>query len=724
MAESEEYQYFDFTAYKRIIKKSKEKQIHNDDSLIYILVDNTEKGTSANIEDTINSIKNQSFHYWKYDLLKDIDLKKKIKNIKEDYILIVKSGEILDNTFLECAYWTMEKNKSASFCYSNQVIRDNNKLLDTLCIGTSLKVNNTIGNTFVIRKEELINYYDNKKKDEANVSLSASILNYLLKNDKFPVKMNYYGIWAEKEVEDKLSKEIKDNLIGINYPVGVSYYHNIPHELDWNKKNKKENGKINILFIFPWFRVGGADKFNYELISRMDKEKYNITIITTEPCPYIWRQKFENYAEIFDLTSFMHRENWAGFIDYIIKTRNIDLVMNSNSYYGFYAIPWLKSLNPEVIFTDYLHALNFTWRNGEYPTDSTAISNILDETFVSSNEITKVMKEQMGRENDNVKTIYIGVDSKKFAPDNNEIVIPEELKYLENEKDVLLFCARISEEKRPLLMIKIMEKVVNKRPNAKLLVVGDGPMLDLMKEEAKKLNLENNVIFLGMQKEVRPYYKLAKLLVICSIREGITLTTFEALSMGIPVVSADVGGQKELIDSSCGLLVNNIQTIEEVTDTNYSEEEINNYCEAINKILDDSNYDKYKKNARKKIEGKFELEKMVKELESEFERLVKKGTNVAKDIINNKTMNAQYLLLFNEVDKRYYNNPEGGFGEVQVFTKYEKEKNKRYQKENQLKAEIEARDTYIKQKEEELEKIYNSKRWRYTGKIINIFKKK
>ena len=58
---------------------------------------------------------------------------------------------------------------------------------------------------------------------------------------------------------------------------------------------------------------------------------------------YYPKQRFEKYAEVFDLTTFLQRKDWAAFMHYIIKSRNIDVVMESNSYYGYYAIPFVKS---------------------------------------------------------------------------------------------------------------------------------------------------------------------------------------------------------------------------------------------------------------------------------------------------------------------------------------------------------------------------------------------
>ena len=49
--------------------------------------------------------------------------------------------------------------------------------------------------------------------------------------------------------------------------------------------------------------MGGADKFNLDLISKLDKEKYEVTILTTQPNSNPWRQEFEEYATVYDMLS-------------------------------------------------------------------------------------------------------------------------------------------------------------------------------------------------------------------------------------------------------------------------------------------------------------------------------------------------------------------------------------------------------------------------------------
>lgn len=768
MGKAEENKYFNFNKNigEKLTNGYLEKLV---EPLIEIITIYSSK-EKVDFQKTINSVINQTFPYWRWQIVNIADVKNldsieilhrdsrinvinkkdEIENIRNkiiantqcEFLFMLDEGSILDDTILECSYWSLKTNPDVSWSYSNYVL--NREILkDELFMSEDEKKGDIVNASYCIRKKDILEIGGYERKDK-ETNLDWLLFLKLLQQNKFPVKMDFYGTWNQKieeivteEIIEE-SKKIKNPLMGVNYPVGSDYYFNTqPFELDWCCENKRETDKINLLFIFPWFRVGGADKFNYDLISNLDRTKYKITILTTEPCPYIWRQKFESYAEIFDLTSFLHRKYWAPFMHYIIKTRNIKFVMNSNSYYGFYAIPWLKSKFPNVIFTDYLHAVNWNWRNGEYPADSTAISRILDKSFVTSNQVKEVMCKQMGRKIDNTEVVYIGVDADRFNKNNPEIKINDELlqynaKY--GNKKILLFCSRISAEKRPILMVKILEALILKREDIILFVVGDGPELPKMKEEIKKLGLQEYVIFFGMQEDVRPFYKLANLLVICSIREGITLTTYEALSMSVPVVTADVGGQKELVDSRCGRIVQNVQEIKKgEIDKNYSQEEIKRYVNAIEEVINSEDYEEMTNECRKKIEENFTIQKMVEIMQNEIETLMKGGSKISKDLVNNEELYKNYLVMHNEIDRRTYNSAKGGIISEPIETIESKLKKKiedmnqeLYNKNIEIQNknnDIIQKDLELQEKIDELAKIFNSKRWRYMNKILKIFKK-
>lgn len=426
-----EEKYFDFTSIPGQ-KLDRTQSINDGKPLISILT--AYYNSKEYIEQTANSVRNQTFPYWEWIIVDDgsteegtkevLDrLAKEDKRIKiyhkknegpsktrmyaiekstTDLFFILDSDDVIDKTFLECGYFTLLTNKGASWTYTNMVNFGQEQYLYNRYFHSKIEIKENVicGNSIVRKKAflEVGGYGQEKEVYHEDWQLWLK----LLAKGYYPVKMNFYGFWYrrrngvlssvnnnhEKDKEAKRQiKEIVKNIQmeteGIQFPKSDQYHYNAyPYQFEWNRKPIVEKDKKkNLLFIFPWFTVGGADRFNLDLLANLDQEKYHVTIVTTEIAPYIWRQKAEKYGEFFDLNTFLAREDWAAFLAYLMKSRSIDLVMVSNSLYGYYVLPWLKSQFPNVPFVDYLHAEDFSWRDGGFPRDSIAVSKLIDKTY-------------------------------------------------------------------------------------------------------------------------------------------------------------------------------------------------------------------------------------------------------------------------------------------------------------------------------------------------------
>lgn len=119
---------------------------------------------------------------------------------------------------------------------------------------------------------------------------------------------------------------------------------------------------------------------------------------------------------------------------------------------------------------------------------------------------------------------------------------PKEIPTSTYNKNTIVWCGRISWEKQPIDVIKMMKFVVDKIPDAKLLVVGDG--VDSLKKQMLELirafGLENNVEMTGFTLDVGQYYGMASVIVCTSRYEGFPLTLGEAMAFGVPVLSYDM----------------------------------------------------------------------------------------------------------------------------------------------------------------------------------------
>ena len=599
---------------------------------------------------------------------RDFGIRNSAKSAK--YIVFLDADDLYNKTFLECSYWTLETHPEASWTYSDSINFGARNFLWRKWYDAEWELKeNILTVSACIRKADLLEVGGFGIK-EKKVYEDWYLWIKLIKAGKFPVRMNslltYYRQKKETSELKSSNEENKKNALKIideakrdivDYKDGIQFP---KFDYDWKEINddvlfpikSKKSKKINVLMIFPWMVTGGADRFNLNLVKKMNKRKFSFTIITTLPSQNEWRKEFEKYATVYDLTTFLEMKDWTSFINYIIKKNNINLIFNSNSEFGYKILPYLKAKHPEIPICDFVHMEEWYNRNGGFARDSSAMQNIIDKTFTCNENSRKVFIDYFKRNTSEIKTIYIGVDEKKFDPEkyNREDLIKKFKygKYFEN-KIIISYICRIAEQKRPYLFFEIIKKLAKIRNDFVVIVAGDGPMLNGLKRKVMEEKLDNFFAFIGNIKGTEKIYAMSDLNVNTSIKEGLALTSYESLAMGVPVVSSDVGGQKELINEEVGVVVPCIQDEKEIFDYNYSKEEIINYVVAIQKVINNLKF--YKSNCRKRIIGHFTLDNMIKNMEKEFIELVK---NPNKEKIENGEKAAESISITKELISSYF----------------------------------------------------------------------
>lgn len=647
------------------------------------------------IDETINSVLNQTYPYWEWLIINDgstneESLKKleEIKNIdrrikvinkenegparardfgvnksseKSEYIVFLDCDDLIEKTYLECTYLALETNKEMSWAYTDVVNFGKQEFLWQKEFDVSAeKKDNLLILTSMIRKKDFlrVNGFEVKEKDFFE---DWFLWLKMLKEKMTPIRINGLGFWYRKKEEDesKLAKdmknrekiiakmqetinEISEDIKAKQYPK-QDYNWDVLEELNIEQFRKIKDERKQVLLILPWLTMGGADKFNLDFIKGLSQKDYEFTIITTEPNINVWRQQFEEYATIYDLTTFLDKKYWPSFINYIIKKDNIDIIINSNSTFGYSAIPYIKSCNPKIPIVDYIHMEEWYNRNGGFSRDTACLESVVEKTLVCNENSKKILVDYFKRKEDKIETVYIGVDSNKFDPSNfNKEEILNKYK-ITTDKKIIGFIARIDLQKRPYLLIDIIKKLKEERKDFLVLVAGDGPLLPEIKKTSKKYRLDKNIKFLGAISNTAEIYAMSDITLNCSIKEGLALTSYESLSMGIPVISANVGGQAELINDKVGIIVPCLQKEEEILNYKYSEEEINNYVEAINKMF--SNLEFYKNNARNIILKKFTIEKMVEKMDNVIKEVLQKDKECDEKIVNYSEIFKEEIVL-------------------------------------------------------------------------------
>lgn len=609
------------------------------------------------VNKTIDSLLSQTFPLYNILLTssEEIDEKYKknnkvkiVKNIENElndyeYILTISSSTTIDKTFLETAYFSLECHKEAIAVYGTSTISsESNKELKNQKFN-ELKDASLI-NTKLIRRQ----FYTTYKSSQQILSSSETIIHIRYITTHYDLK--YYHSEQVENINCKI----------IEYPRENYNWDKIVDQIDTLKYPIKDNKhKTNILMIIPWMIMGGADKFNLDFARLINKDKYNIYVITTVPHRYVWRNEFEKYVnEVFDISTFLDEKYWNIFINYIIKTRNINLIFNTNSIIGYISIPYIKAKFPEIPIIDYIHAEEWYNRNGGYSRDSSAVNTLIDKTLFCNRKSQKIYIDKFNGKKEKTDVVYIGVDSEKFNIKKYNIdLLKKKYNIKENSFNIGYIC-RIGYEKRPFLLVEIIKRVVAKDKNTNFLIGGDGPLLEEMKNKINALSLSNNVKFLGRIEQPQEFYSICDITINCSVKEGLALTTYESLSMGVPVISSDVGDHKVIIKDDAGVIVPLMQEEIEIKDTNYKEEEILPYVSAVFKVKE--NINNYKTIARKRIVEEFSLNNMIENMEKIIDKTIanpskeafKNGLSLSKNIEFVKEY-INYFLLGYKQDIKY-----------------------------------------------------------------------
>ena len=636
------------------------------------------------IDQTINCVLNQTFPFWEWIIVNDGSTNKdsveKLKEIEKidkrikvltkensglaatrdyganqsdenaEYLFFLDDDDLIHPTYLECAYATLQTNKDAAWAYTDVVNFEGMEFKWIKWFDSEMeKKENLLVATALIRKRDFfeVNGYELREKA---VNEDWNLWLKLLAVGKKPVRMNFDGFWYRRkkqgselqrskknikralEIVRATGEKIKEDVEAIQYPKQDYNWEKLIEEIDIPNASIENNDKINILMIIPWMITGGADKFNLDLVSRIDKKKFNIIIVTTQPNTNPWRQEFDNQAIVYDLTTFLNKKYWLGFINHIITQYHIDIIFNTNSFVGYSMLPYLKAKYPEIPIMDYVHMEEWYNRAGGYSRDSSVVSSCIDRTLVCNKHSEKILVDYFKRNPNEVKTVYIGVDENKFNPENyNKEEILRELKIENvNQKYIISYICRISEQKRPLLLIEILRRLKEIRKDFICVIAGDGPMLEKVKKMIRRYDLQEFTVLLGNIKETEKIYAISDITINCSIKEGLALTAYESLAMGVPVVTADVGGQAELVNEDVGKVVPCLQQEKEIRKFDYEEEEIKPYVEGICEVLD--HLEKYKTNCRKRILEGFTINHMVENMEKEFENVIQNKNNTKVEI--------------------------------------------------------------------------------------------
>jgi UDP-glucose:(heptosyl)LPS alpha-1,3-glucosyltransferase len=157
--------------------------------------------------------------------------------------------------------------------------------------------------------------------------------------------------------------------------------------------------------------------------------------------------------------------------------------------------------------------------------------------------------------NEKLHVIYNGVDLEHFHPGlrKSQGLALREKMGIRSDTPVILFVGSGYERKGVSTLLRAMATM--KQNNAMLLVVGRDKDEPMMRKLAQTLGVDQRVLFLGAQADVRPFYGAADVFALPTLYDPFPNAVLEALACGLPVVTTTTCGGAELINDANGAVV-------------------------------------------------------------------------------------------------------------------------------------------------------------------------
>ena len=295
-------------------------------------------------------------------------------------------------------------------------------------------------------------------------------------------------------------------------------------------------------------KAGGAERAEYEICKRLIRLNVDVNLVTVNPGNLL------NYERVDGIKTYRIKGNIIAHLKVktMIKKISPDIIIDDMDH----AVPWCSSWfthKKVIVVFWHLHARSLpgqvniilakiiTFIEKKYP------FIYKNNTFITESETSENDLVNLGIKQKNIIKIPLGVDLNLFHPGDKT-------------KNVqLLYFGGLRKYKRPEYAIKVYEELYNEIKDLKLIITGDGPSLNKIKEDVKDKNYD--IEFLGKI----DYNKLAKVIreswvnLHFSVTEGWGLSIMESSASGTPSVAFKVPGVVDTIrDTYNGFLVNDI----------------------------------------------------------------------------------------------------------------------------------------------------------------------
>jgi glycosyltransferase involved in cell wall biosynthesis len=393
---------------------------------------------------------------------------------------------------------------------------------------------------------------------------------------------------------------------------------------------------VKVLHVITRLVVGGAQENTLATVKLMSKQRYETLLVTgpseNEPEGSLEGEAEEARVPLIKIPELVRNPHpvkdavalWKLF--YLMKKTKFDIVHTHCSKAGILGRIAAKLAGvPIIVHTPHGHVFY------GYFNASMSWLFIVVERFVGMFTDKIITLTDRGKEEhiyyriakpEKFTAIPSGIDLRILRTHPADGRKKREELGLRDEDFLIGTIARLAEIKGHKYLVAAIPEILREIPQAKLLLVGDGPLKNELVRMCYDLNIIDKVLFLGIRKDVPALISIMDLFVLPSLNEGMGKVFLQVQAMGKAVIAADVGGVSEIVKhGENGLLVppKDVRAIAQA---------------CIELFKDPARSTDMGVRGRQQVDNRFSVETMVETIEHLYEELIaaKKGTDKTRSV--------------------------------------------------------------------------------------------
>ena len=388
----------------------------------------------------------------------------------------------------------------------------------------------------------------------------------------------------------------------------------------------KKGTKIKILYFIDFIKTefAGTEGQLLKMIDGMDADKFDVKLVCLENNDWIRENswKFGCPVYVFDVYRF---RRLATYLD-IFRVYKLIKIISPDIVHTFFPISNVvgvivgrmagvkNTISSRRDYGQWMNPISLVF---------TRLANLfVKRIVVNSDEVKEITIEREGVEKGKIDRIYNGIYLSDFVHKlkySDGGIIKRKLRIPDNYK-VIGIVANHRPMKYLHTFLEAAEILLRKRRDLVFILVGDGFLRKELEDLAVHLKVDENVFFVGRERDVLPYLSIFDIGVNCSKSEGLSNAVMEYMAAKIPCVITNMGGNPSLITNNVNGFLFELGDSRELADK-------------VNQLLGNKKLcQKFVENAFEFVKSRLDISRMISDYSDYYSRLKGQGKTLQGDL--------------------------------------------------------------------------------------------